>query len=612
MKTDIQTLKDSLQASFDAFAESRKLAETIWEYYHNRQFTQAQETVLENRGQPKETFNIIRMFTRMIIGYFSMVINDIKILPRQQSDIIVANLLNDVIQYVLQDNNFDTLSDLPKIDGLLSGLMCVYVNVQEGSTRDMFNRAHYNIGISYVPSNEILIDYNSKRSDYKDGRFIHRFKWLPKDVFVKIFGEEKLKEVDANQDFLNIDTSDYNYNFQESYGPFDGTFKVEDNYLVVHSIVENDKDELEEVFWCSDTELHRENLTQQGLPNPYIIVRMNESTKVEYYGIFKDIIETQKAINQAIVRIQLLVNTNKAFVEEGAVENLEEFKAAFERVNSVIPVLNLQGIKIENLSQDIVNQYNIINSALDRIQKILGINDSFLGMAYASDSGRKVKLQQNATITALRYIAKRYETFYKLLGEILVTYIKKYYTANRILRIADEITGERWIEINKPLLDQNGQPILVPLQDSESNYQRDENGNIKVTPLQDPDTTLKFTNVDIVIVANAYNDEDERNQLLLETFINGATGQALLTVNPAGFFKIASMNIKNMKSRYSYDIAQVLEQTASMLQPQPQMQQMLGYAKQAGYKQAPQQSDNAGPMSQELKLPTNTNEGLGQ
>ena len=611
MKTDIQTLKDSLQASFDAFEESRELAETTWEYYHNRQFTSAQETILENRGQPKETFNVIRMFTRMVIGYFSMIINDIKILPRQQSDVTIASLLNDVVQYVLQDNNFESLSDLPKIDGILSGLMCVYVNIQKDLTKDMFNRANYNIGISYVPSNEILIDYNSKRSDYKDARFVHRFKWLPKDVFTKIFGKNKVDEVDANQDFLNIDTSNYNYSFQESYGSFDGTFKVEDNYLVVHSIVENNKGELEEIFWCGDTILRKENLTKQGLPNPYIVVRMNESTKVEYYGIFKDIIETQKAINQAIIRIQLLVNTNKAFVEEGAVENLEEFKSAFERVNDVIPVLDLTGIRIENLSQDIVNQYNIINSALDRIQKILGINDSFLGTAYASDSGRKVKLQQNATITALRYIAKRYETFYKILGETLVTYIKKYYTANRVLRIADELSGERWIEINKPLQDQNGQPILA-IKSNGDNYEKDEQSNIKVQPLEDPDTVLKFTDVDIVIIANAYNDEDERNQLLLETFINGATGQALLTVNPGGFFKIAAMNIKNMKSRYSYDIAQILEQTSAMLQPQPQMQQTLGYAKQAGYKQAPQSSNNVGPMSQELKLPTNTNEGLNK
>ena len=100
MKTDIQTLKDSLKTSYEVFSESRELAEKTWEYYHNRQFTEDQLAILENRGQPKETFNIIRAFSRMIIGYFSLVINAIQIKPRQLEDVVVAGLLNDVVKYV--------------------------------------------------------------------------------------------------------------------------------------------------------------------------------------------------------------------------------------------------------------------------------------------------------------------------------------------------------------------------------------------------------------------------------------------------------------------------------------------------------------------------------
>ena len=603
MNTDIQTLKNSLNSSYEAFADSRKLAEETWEYYHNRQYNSSQEAILENRGQPKETFNIIRLFTRMIIGYFSMVINDIKILPRQLQDVTIANLLNDVVQYVLEQNNWSTNADAVKLDGLLSGIMATYVNVQPGSKRDMFNREEYNIGISYVPSRELLLDPSSRRSDYEDARYLHRFKWITRDAFIKIFGNDKLKEVDANYDYLNIDYSDEQYQYtDQSFYYIGNAFKVNENYLVVHSIVENDKGELEEIFWCGDTILHKENLTQQGLPNPYIVIRMNDVSKAEYYGIFKDILETQKAINQAVIRIQLLVNTNKAFVEEGAVENLEEFKSAFERVNAVIPVLNLAGIKIENLSQDIANQYNIINSAFDRIQKILGINDSFLGMAYASDSGRKVKLQQNATIVALRYITKRYEAYYKKLGELLVTYIKKFYTSYRILRIADETTGQRWIEINKPILDPNGQPIMIPIPDETGqDYKRDEQGNILTIPAQDPDTTLHFADVDIIVTTTAYNDEDEKNQALLESFLNGAVGQALASVNPQGYFQIAAMLTKSFKSKYSYDIANILEQTAQMLQPQPEMQSLLaGKAGQQGY--YPQPKGGAGTDSGDAQL----------
>ena len=62
---------------------------------------------------------------------------------------------------------------------------------------------------------------------------------------------------------------------------------------------------------------------------------------------------------------------------------------------------------------------------------MLGINDSFLGMAFASDSGRKVKLQQNATIMSLRYITARMQAFYKSLGEDIVALVKQFYHAGR-------------------------------------------------------------------------------------------------------------------------------------------------------------------------------------
>jgi hypothetical protein len=273
-------------------------------------------------------------------------------------------------------------------------------------------------------------------------------------------------------------------------------------------------------------------------------------------------------------------------------------------------VQNLAGIKVENLNGDIQQQYIIIDKAFDRIQRILGINDSFLGMAYASDSGRKVKLQQNASMVALRYITKKLELFYKLIGWDIVNLVKQYYTANQVIRIADESVGQRWIELNKPIMLPNpatGQMEVVFDEDidpASGEPREDGQGNIILVPLNDSRTDISFTEVDIEITTNAYNDEDEKNQLMLETMLSGNVGNALMTVNPAGYMKAASLSVKSVKSKHSQDIAQILEQTAQMLQPQPQMQGQLGMAGGAGGGPSSQQ-----PMSQELKLPQNTNEG---
>jgi len=602
MKITIENLKDTFKIGYDTYLDSRIEANTVANYYHNRQYTDKQLSILENRGQPKETFNIVKLFSRQLIGYYSTVINTPKINPVQYSDIDTASILNDVTSQVLRDNSFKAEGEKVKLDGLLSGLMCSYINVEETGKSDNVGRKLYKITMEHVPSSEIVLDPLSTRADYKDARYIHRFKWLPKEEVINLFGKRKADKLDPYFNFLNIDEAEFEFKYNER---FQGYYRQHDNFLIVHSIMKDNKGDTWSVYWAGDYILDKKKITYKKVKFPYRVVKLQDVTNQEYYGIFRDVMATQDAINQAVIQIQQMANSNKAFVQDGAVEDLADFTKTFNRVNAVIPVNNLAGVRVDNLNGDIQQQYIILDKAFDRIQRLLGINDSFLGMAYASDSGRKVKLQQNAAMVALRYITVKLEMFYTLLGWDIVNLIKQYYTANQVLRIADETVGDRWIELNKPVQVPNpmtGQMSMVFDEDidpASGEPRTDKNGNILMVPLNDSRTDISFTEVDLEITTNAYNDEDEKNQLMLETMLSGNVGNALMTVNPGGFMKAASLSVRSMKSKYSPDISQILEQTAQMLQPQPHKQEELGMSNPSS-----QQA-----KSQELKLPQNTNEG---
>lgn len=609
MKVTIENLRDTFQIGYDTYLDSRKEANKVEDYYHNRQYTTEQLNELENRGAPKETFNIVKLFTRQLLGYYSTVVNTPKIKPIQYSDIDIASLLNDTTSQVLRENSFVAEGDYIKRNGLLSGLFCSYINVNETGKSDDYGRPLYKIEIEHVDPSELVLDPMSVRADYKDARYIHRFKWLSEDQVKQAFGKYRTDKLQEYWNFLNIDEAEFEFKYGER---FQGIYKQHDNYLIVHSIMEDDKGDTYSVYWCGDTILTKKKITYKKVKFPYRVVKLNDSNQAEYYGIFRDVMASQDAINQAVIQVQKMANTNKAFVQNGAVEDLDDFTRRFNRVNAVIPVDNLAGIKIENLSGEIQQQYIIIDKAFDRIQRILGINDSFLGMAYASDSGRKVKLQQNASMVALRYITTKMEMFYRMVGWDVVHLIQQYYTANQVLRIADETVGDRWIEINKPLQLPNpmtGQPSVVydeDLDPASGEPRTDKDGNIILVPLNDSRTDITFADVDLEMDTNSYNDEDEKNQLMLETMLSGAVGNALMTVNPGGYFKAASLSVRSVKSKYSPDISQILEQTAQMLQPQPQQQENLGMASQQ------MEGPAGGPQSQmssQLKLPQNTNEG---
>ena len=609
MKVDIETLKDTFKIGYEAFESSRKEANEVWEMYHNRQYTSEQLAILAERGQPAETFNVIKLMSRMLLGYYSTIVNTVRIYGANESDVDTAKLLNDTVNYVFRKNRFDLEGDKVKLSAIIAGLMVSYCEVRDSGKRDEFGRPINSITTHHVAESEVVLDPMSTRDDYSDARWLHRFKWIPGETVERIFGKEALAKLEAYHNHLEIAEADFEFRYDDQ---FQGRYRVFDNYLIVHTVIEDDDGKRWSIYWSGDEILKKSEITHKECRWPYRVQRLHTSDKPEYYGIFREVVESQKAINQALIKIQLMVNTHKAFVEEGAVENLAEFTAAFNRVTAVIPVKSLNGIKVEHMTREVQDQYIVIDKALDRIQRILSINDSFLGMAYASDSGRKVKLQQNATIMALRYLTSRIEAFYESLGWDIANLIKQYFTAHQILRIADEVAGSRFIELNKPMeiwtgqFDAQGQPIYEVafeevLDPATQEPMVDEEGNLIMAPIPESSTEFTFTDFDVIIESSAFNDEDEKAQLMLETVLGGPGGQLLAQVNPAGYFKTYSLAMKSMKTKYSPNISQIFEETAAMLSGDPN-------AAMAASMMASGNFNAEQPLSQSMKLPQNTNE----
>ncbi len=611
MKVDIGTLKDTFQIGYEAYEGSRKEANEVWDMYHNRQWTIDQLALLANRGQPAETFNVVKLFARMLVGYYSTVVNTVRVYAAKEEEVDAANLLNDVINYVFRHNSFDTVEgDKIKLSGVISGIMVSYVDVKQTGEQDQFGRPLVDTVVHHVPDSEVVLDPMSRRDDYSDARFLHRFKWLPEDTVDKVFGKENREKLDAYHNHLDIDEAEFCYQFNEQ---FQGRFKVFNNYLIVHTVMTDDDGKNWSVYWSGDIILSQKEITFKETRWPYRVEKIQSSDRTEYYGVFREVIESQKAINQAIIKIQLMANTQKIFVEEGAVDNIAEFTNAVNRVNAVVKVASLAGVRVENLSREVLDQYTIVDKAFDRIQRILNINDSFLGQAFASDSGRKVKLQQNATIMGLRYLTVRIENFYHLLGWDVANLVKQYYTANQVLRIGDEVSGPRWIELNAPLqiwtgkFDAQGEPIMTfqfeeVLDPGTQKPMEDSNGNLILAPIPQEASEFTFTDIEVIVESAAFNDEDEKAQLMLETVLGGPAGQLLAQVNPAGYFKTYSLAIKSMKTKYSPDISALLAETAAML-GDPQAAAAASAMAQGGGQQGAQQ-----PKSSQLKLPQNTNE----
>ncbi len=618
---DIQDLQDSLKISMEQFEPSRLEAQEAIDMYHNRQHTEANLAILADRGQPAETFNVVKLFSRLLLGYYSTVVNTVKVEPQQEQDALIAGMLNDLVDFTFRDNYLETEGDKIKLDGLLTGLMCVHENVVDTGKRDKFNRPIRRIRLSHVPAREVALDHMSRKEDGSDARFVHRFKWVHEDYLKKLIrkmnknADNIISKLSAYENHLNQQDSEFDVMYDNR---FVGYYKQDDCYLLVHSITVDEKDRVWSTHWCADEIISQKEVTYRDVRFPYRTQRIQESDQSEYYGLFREVIETQKAINQALIKIQLMVNTQKIFIQENAVSDIEEFKKAVNNVHAIIEVLNIDLIKIENLSREVLDQYSIIDKGFDRIKQMLGVNDSFLGAAFASDSGRKVKLQQNQTILSLRHITARFEQFYRLMATDVVGLIKQFYTADEAVRIADDQHGSRYIKINQPMqiwsgeFDANQNPIMeTPFEqvlDVESGKPLVVDGQLAYAPMPQKGTELAFTDVDINIDTTAYNDEDEKNQLMLETAINGGIGQAMLQFDPAAYFEVAGLSLGSLHTKHTPRIKEIMLQLSQNLAQKPLEEAQLIAA---GMQSSGVGQQTRDPLSKEDKLPQNTNEGVG-
>ena len=626
-------LKETLQYSMDTFTESQKEAQECRDMFSNRQYSAEQIAVLTNRGQPVETFNVILMMTRAITGYLDRVQNRPQVKARHIDSNDVAAALNDYMNYVLDNNDFAPIKRKLQLDGLMSGLMVLYTDVVKTGQKDRYGRDIHDIKISHVPSYQMATDPQSVLEDGTDSRFTHRFKWISEDNFVELYGKTKLKGLEADRNFIDRQEADID-NSLNNWG-YSGVYRAHEKYLVVHSIIRERNGDYYSVQWSENTILKRHKITFKDIKNPYIVVKMNDNLGVdEFYGPFREVVESQKAINQALVQIQLLINTNKAFVESGAVDDIDKFKESFTRVNSIVEVEDLSGIKVEDMSRDILSQYVSIDKGLERIKAILGVNDSFLGTSFASDSGRKVQIQSNHAQGMMSYATSKLETMMKRIGHSVVGLSKQYISAEQVLRTTDHFVGDRYFTINKPveepvldpqsgtpMLDpQTGQimlqPVMEPVIDEDTGdyVVNPETGAVALAPLGDPTSTLSYADVDLKVESVPVDNTNEKDQLILETVINGPMGQALLQMNPAGYMMASSLSLRNYGAKYSNVISDILQQTSLMINQgniDPtlamaggNMQAILGGA-MGGSNGNPQN----GPSSQTANIPTGDNVG---
>jgi hypothetical protein len=101
-------------------------------------------------------------------------------------------------------------------------------------------------------------------------------------------------------------------------------------------------------------------------------------------------------------------------------------------------------------------QFQLMNEAKQEIQSVSGINDDLMGFDSSSRSGKAKQITMIQGATIQRPKEKNLHIAHKLLGEIVLQLIQQAHTDEWLVRITDDIEGEKFININAAQMDEMG------------------------------------------------------------------------------------------------------------------------------------------------------------
>ena len=445
---DIKRLQDlarndvgQFQRSYDELAQAR-------EYYLGNHYTNEQRSDAARRGVILQIHNMYKEVATRLAGHMSTIVNTVRITGQNPNDVVAASVLHDTVNYVFRQNHFDEkIGPEILIEAILSGVYALYAAPVDVGETDQFGRPIYEIEMEYVPVHELIFDPNSRKSDYSDATRIARRQLLTRERLEHLFPDkiEELSSVTSTSysDVYN-DLREYRENLGHSHH-----VQEEELIQLYHTII-RDGEKTWSFYWAGDVILEETEITYKKTRFPYVIHKLYQSPYTEFFGMLRDFKENQDALNRRLVLKQLALDQTKAVIGPNAVEDAQKFADQMSSPGPLIEVQTRSEVEFIDKNADVQHHSNAFAETLNQMRDSLGLNPSFYGQAYASDSGRKVEIQQRSANIALRIFEKATQEFYRGVGRHIASLIQQYWKATQFISLVDPRLGQKYFELNEP------------------------------------------------------------------------------------------------------------------------------------------------------------------
>ncbi len=451
MENSVTNLTTKLVQYYEEFEsntqDSRAKSEKNRDYYDNKQWTREEVNELNARSQPVITFNMIARTINALLGLEREKRVDPKVLPRTPKHEEDAEGATDALRYVVDNNDFDEISN--------EGFGNLLIEGTEGVDIQMVDKGgELEVEITPVMWDRMFWDVHSRRKNFSDAKYKGIVIWMDWDDAEgrKDFDQEVMKSATSHRENNNT------YNETHDDKP---SFKWNDHQrkrVKICYIHYKEKGVWNYAYFTNG------GILKGGKPIPYMDEYDRPQSSLEFQSAFVDregnrygyadaLISPQDEVNKRRSKALHHINQRQTFSNQKAQVNREEAKRELSKPDGHIEMQAGEWNKDFGLiqTQDMAaGNLQLLLEAKEAFN-VVGANTSVTGKEDRVMSGRAEIVRQNAGVRELSPIMDAHTSFRKRVYRQAWNRIRQYWDGERWVRVTDDEDNLKFVAVNQPV-----------------------------------------------------------------------------------------------------------------------------------------------------------------
>ncbi len=460
------------------------------DFYDNIQWSEEDARTLRERGQEPIVYNVISSTINWVIGSEKRGRSDFRVLPRRKDDGKAAERKTELLKYLSDVNRSPYHKSRAFEDAVKVGIGWLECGVQDDDDGEpVYDR--------YESWRNMLWDSACTEKDLSDCRYVIRSKWVDLDIALAMFPDRRgvieADAVDSDQIVLDDDHGDEAADAGERLefttetsvnrhrrrrvrlievwfrkpvvrermrgGDFAG--EVFDPHSAGHAAaLEAGQSVLSERTMMR---MHVAIATVGGLlyvsESPYRHNRFPFTPVWCFrrdrdglpYGMIRGMRGMQDDINKRASKALAILSSNKVVMDEGAVDDLDEFAEEVSRPNAILVKKAGKELVLSADRELAPAHLELMSRSIQMIQSQSGVTDELMGRTTNAKSGIAIQARQEQGSLATAGVFDNLRFANQVHGEKSLSLVEQYFTEVKQFRITNARGTPTYITINDGL-----------------------------------------------------------------------------------------------------------------------------------------------------------------